>query len=85
MPLRFTRRILDHLAHPGYRPSKVGDTARGLRVDREDQALFDEAIERLGAEGRIEIDRDGLVRLPTWGNEVVGTFRLNRRGFGIEH
>lgn len=83
MPLRFTRRILDHLAHRGYRPSKVGDTAKGLRVDREDQALFDQAIERLSTEGRIEIDRDGLVRLPTWGDEVVGIFRLNRRGFGF--
>ncbi len=83
MPLRFTRRILDHLAHTGYRPSKVGDTARELRVDDEDQSLFDQAIGRLQSDGRIEIDQKGLLRLPTWGDEVVGVFRLNRRGFGF--
>ncbi len=83
MPLRFTRRILDHLAHTGYRPSKVGDTARDLRVDAQDQPLFDQAIGRLESDGRIEIDRHGLLRLPTWGDEVVGVFRLNRRGFGF--
>ncbi len=83
MPLRFTRRILDHLAHSGYRPSKIGDTVRDLRVDGEDRPLFDEAVQRLEADGRVEIDRMGLVRLPAWGDEAVGIFRLNRRGFGF--
>ena len=50
MPIRFTRRILDHLAHRGYRPSAVGETARELRVDADDRAVFDEAIERLESE-----------------------------------
>ena len=83
MPIRFTRRILDHLAHRGYRPSPVGDTARELRVDADDQAVFDEAIERLEGEHRIEIDSRGMVRLPSLGDEVVGGFRLNARGFGF--
>ncbi len=83
MPLRFTRRILDHLAHPGYRPSPVGDVQRDLRVDAEDQPLFAEAIERLESEGRVELDPQGVVRLPSWGDEAVGGFRLNSRGFGF--
>ena len=74
MPLRFTRRILDHLAHPGYRPSPVGDVQRDLRVDAEDQPLFAEAIERLESEGRVELDPQGVVRLPSWGDEAVGGF-----------
>ena len=83
MPIRFTRRILDHLAHPGYRPSGVNDTARELRVEADDRAVFDEAIERLEREHRVEIDHAGTVRLPSLGDEVVGGFRLNARGFGF--
>jgi ribonuclease R len=83
MPLRFTRRILDHLAHPTYRPSTAGEAAADLQVDGEDQALFAEAIEQLQERGRLEIDREGRLRLPTYGVEVVGGFRLNARGFGF--
>lgn len=83
MPLRFTRRILDHLAHANYRPSPVKQTARELRVAAEDEALFTEAIRRLQDDGRLEIDPAGLVRLPSYGDEVVGELRLNARGFGF--
>ncbi|MHC4415618.1 MAG: ribonuclease R family protein [Planctomycetota bacterium] len=83
MPLRFTRRILDHLAHPSYPASFPDDAARDLRVSREDEALFQEAIEQLQAQGRLETGPDGRLRLPSYGDEVVGEFRLNARGFGF--
>ena len=82
MPLRFTRRILDHLAHPSYRPSPAKDTARVLRVEPEDDELFREAVKRLESEGRVDAS-GGLLRLPGYGDEIVGKFRLNARGFGF--
>ncbi len=83
MPLRFTRRLLDHLAHPGYRPSTVKDAARLLRVEADDMALFESAVGRLAEQGRIEIDRGGLLQLASYGDEIVGEFRLSQRGFGF--
>ncbi len=83
MPLRFTRRLLDHLAHPGYRPSTVQEAARLLRVEPPEMALFEGAVRKLGEQGRIEIDRGGLLQLAGFGDEVIGEFRLNPRGFGF--
>ena len=83
MPLRFTHRILDHLAHVKYRPAAVTDIACDLRVPPEDEAVLQQSIQQLAEQGRIVIDRDGLVRLPGFGEEVIGAFRLNARGFGF--
>jgi len=83
MPLRFTRRIVEHLSHASYKPAPARDVARDLRVDPEDQAVFEQAVEILQKDGRIDLDRDGRLRLPAYGDEVVGRFRLNARGFGF--
>lgn len=83
MPLRFTGRIVAHLTHTNYKPVDAGAIAKDLRVDRESREAFDEAISILQSEGKIEIDNRGVVRLPGFGDEVVGTFRLNNRGFGF--
>ena len=83
MPLRFTNRILDHLGHSHYRPSVPKAIARDLDVEADDRPFFDEAIEMLTDDGRIEIGRDELVRLPSYPDEIVGYFRLNARGFGF--
>ncbi|MEE8156050.1 MAG: hypothetical protein V3T53_13945, partial [Phycisphaerales bacterium] len=64
MPLRFTNRILDHLGHSHYRPSVPKAIARDLEVEADERPFFDEAIEMLTDEARIEIGRDELVRLP---------------------
>jgi ribonuclease R len=37
----------------------------------------------LGADSRIDVGSDGRIRLPEYGDEVVGRFRLNPRGFGF--
>jgi len=83
MPLRFTTRILDHLAHERYKPSRADDLARDLRIAPADRAAFDQAVAKLEEEGKLRRGRDGLVRLPEFPDEVVGKFRLNPRGFGF--
>jgi len=83
MPLRFSNRILDHLKHSAYRPSLAKVIARDLRVDSNDRHAFDEAIKHAVAEGIIEIGNDDCVRLPTLSDEITGTYRSNKRGFGF--
>ncbi len=83
MALRFNLRILDHIAHERYKPSTVQAIARELRIPDEEVAEFEKAVRQLASEDKLRIGRDGLVRLPTYPNEVVGKFRLNPRGFGF--
>jgi ribonuclease R len=86
MPLRFTQRILDHLAHPTYRPSFVKAIARDMRIAMEDREAFHEALDNLAAQGRIIVGHDELVRLPSYSasaDEVTGKFKLNPKGFGF--
>ncbi|MFO0963868.1 MAG: VacB/RNase II family 3'-5' exoribonuclease [Phycisphaerales bacterium] len=83
MSLRYFQRILDHLAYDNYRPTELPELRRQLRVEEEDAAEFDAAVESLAGEGRVEVGGDGKVRLPRYGDEVEGTLRLNARGFGF--
>jgi ribonuclease R len=83
MPLRFTHRILEHLAHARYRPSTPKELAHDLAVEPDERDLFEEAVAQLVEDGRLEMGDDGRARLPEYGAEVVGTFRLNARGFGF--
>lgn len=83
MPLRYTGRILDHLAHAHYKPSTPQEIARQMRVGSEDQLTFEAAIDHLAQEKKLRIGKDGRVRLPSFGSEIVGRFRLNERGFGF--
>ncbi len=83
MPLRFTSRILEHLAHARYRPSTPDHLARDLQVAPADMDVFREAVKRLADEKLIEVGRDGLVRLPAYGEELIGRLRLNPRGYGF--
>ncbi len=83
MPIRFTHRILEHLAHSGYRPASQKQIAREMRVEDDEREVFKEAIARLRDEGKVAVGEDDHVRLPTMGDEIVGRFRLNARGFGF--
>ncbi|MDY7109910.1 MAG: VacB/RNase II family 3'-5' exoribonuclease, partial [Planctomycetota bacterium] len=83
MPLRFTHRILEHLAHARYAPATAKAIAADMGVDPDDRELFDEAIKRLEDEGRIVIEPGGRLRLPPMPDEITGRFRLNARGFGF--
>ncbi len=83
MPLRYTQRILDHLAHALYQPSSASDIARDMRIESDERAAFRDSIAQLVEEGKISQDEGGFISLPNFGDEVVGWFRLNARGFGF--
>ena len=83
MSLRYTQRILEHLAHENYRPSTVRDIARDMRVESDDLPQFEESLHALGMQGRLLISDDDLVRLPSYESEITGKFRLNPKGFGF--
>jgi ribonuclease R len=79
--------VIEHLAHDTYRPAEIGEVARDMRIDPDDRAAFDQAIDMLVEEGRLIIGRDQRLRLPTLGDaedlEITGSFRLHPRGFGF--
>lgn len=83
MPLRFTQRILQHLAHDIYHPVPIRELAKEMRIDAEQRELFDEAIRQLDERGDIEIDATGRVRLPAAPDELAGMLKVNARGFGF--
>jgi len=83
MPLRFTHRILEHLAHAAYEPASARAIASDMRIEADDRDLFQHAIEQLVEEEKIVIESAGRLRLPPMPEQIVGRFRLNARGFGF--
>lgn len=83
MPLRYTKRILDHLAHANYEPEPADAIADDMNIPEEDRGAFHEAVSMLVEEKKLLIGKDKRVQLPEFGDEVVGELRLNRRGFGF--
>jgi ribonuclease R len=83
MPLRFTHRILEHLAHARYAPASAKTIAADMGIEPDDRELFQQAVDRLAAEGRIVIESGGRLRLPPMPEQITGRFRLNARGFGF--
>ncbi len=82
MPLRYTARILDHLAREDGRRASIHDLARALRAEGDDKDVLREAVQMLVDQGRVE-ESNERVRLPAMGDEVVGIYRQTRRGFGF--
>ena len=70
MPLRFIQRIEDHLAYDNYRPVDIDEARKQMRVSTDDAEAFAGAVERLTAEGRLEVGPDGKLRLPRYNDEV---------------
>jgi ribonuclease R len=83
MSLRFTQRILEHLAHEAYRPATVAELAADMRIDDEHLDEFSGALDALVAEQRIEKNKSSQFKLPQMPEEIVGVLRLNPRGFGF--
>ncbi len=83
MPIRFINRLLDHLSHEGYRPTTIRNIVKDLRIAQEDRRAFDDAILKAEEDGLIELGRDDCVGLPALPDEIVGTYRSNKRGFGF--
>ncbi|MFG0258431.1 MAG: ribonuclease R family protein [Phycisphaerales bacterium JB043] len=83
MPTRFFDRILRRLTtHPeGY--AHIRDLAQELRIDDADFPDFEAAVQQLAERGEVLFGTDRILELPPPGDEVVGTFRKNPKGFGF--
>ncbi len=82
MPLRYTRRILDHLAREDGRAADVHELARAMCAQGDDKEAVREAIGQLLEEDAIE-ESGERVRLRPMGEEITGVFKATRRGFGF--
>ncbi len=87
MPLRFKSRLLTHLKHESYTPSRLGDLAKDLNIPGEELADFTAAVQTFAQEGLLVVASNGHILLPSLADapngEVVGTFRKNQKGFGF--
>ncbi|MHC4975365.1 MAG: ribonuclease R family protein [Planctomycetota bacterium] len=83
MPTRFIDRIIKRLStHPeGY--AHIRDLAQELRIDDADFPEFEQAVTELSERGEVLFGTDRIIELPPPGDEVVGTFRKNPKGFGF--
>ncbi|MEC8320878.1 MAG: VacB/RNase II family 3'-5' exoribonuclease [Planctomycetota bacterium] len=83
MPTRFTGRILAHLAHDSYRPALVADIERQMQIEPDDRRVFEQAVELLESEGRVETGSDEKLRLVSYGDEMEGVIKVTARGFAF--
>ncbi len=83
MPDRFTQRILNYLAHERYRPSDIATLARDLNIDDDCLDEFAKAVNEVIKQGQAVWGTGDTLVLPPPGREMVGSFRLNPRGFGF--
>ena len=82
MPLRYRRRILDHLARDSGRWATAHDLAKSFRVGYDQMDVLQGAIAGLIRDEVLVADGDRL-QLPKIGPEVEGVYRGTRRGFGF--
>ncbi|MFG0273839.1 MAG: RNB domain-containing ribonuclease, partial [Phycisphaerales bacterium] len=82
MPLRYKARILKRLQTLDEKQSQIRELAEELRVDEADYAEFQQAVRQMADAGEV-LFADELVMLPPPGEEVVGVFRGNPKGFGF--
>ena len=83
MPLRYTSRIVAVLKKYEAGEADVDTLARELGVPAEDLPVLRTAIEQLLEEGHLVATDENWVGLPPLGEEIVGEFRKNPRGFGF--
>ncbi|TVQ33125.1 MAG: VacB/RNase II family 3'-5' exoribonuclease [Phycisphaeraceae bacterium] len=83
MPERFKARILQHLSHEKYTPSLTAQLAEDLGVDEADMDEFQTAVAQLADAGQVLVSEADRIALPPLGDELVGVFRRNPRGFGF--
>lgn len=82
----FKRRLLEHLRHDSYTPSRLDELVRQLGIDEDERPRFEQEIRDLADSAIIEIGPTGLIQLPSLasrGDEITGRFSRNPRGFGF--
>ena len=68
MAFNWRARILEHLAHAAYRPTRLRELERMIRVPDAESTSFRESMLGLQDEGAIEIAGEDTVRLPRMGD-----------------
>ena len=80
---RYSFRILQHLSDRRYEPRRTPQLAQDLGIAGEELEPFRRAVEELIDEGQVVLGASDTLALPPPGREMVGSFRLNERGFGF--
>ncbi|TVQ77333.1 MAG: VacB/RNase II family 3'-5' exoribonuclease [Phycisphaeraceae bacterium] len=83
MPLRYKHRLMAHLGHKTYSPMPIEQLAEDLGIPEGEREDFKAAVEDLSRNGHVIVGDQNLVTLPPIGQEMVGTFKRNPRGFGF--
>jgi len=89
MPAPLEGKILNELKAPDYTPVRPQELARQIDAhDDDNYPAFREALKQLVHEGRAVLGQHGTIVLPTQrtgahSDEILGTFRQNRKGFGF--
>lgn len=83
MPNRFAKRILDHLADRRYQPRNLRHLIDDLGITSEQRADFVKAVEDLLKNDQLVCGSEDTIGLPPVGDEIIGRFRSNERGFGF--
>ncbi|MFG0248647.1 MAG: ribonuclease R family protein [Phycisphaeraceae bacterium JB051] len=83
MSERLEKRILEHVSDQRYQPTQVHLLAKALGIEPTDEDTFREAVTHLLDSGQVVHGAANSICLPPMGREVIGTFRLNERGFGF--
>jgi ribonuclease R len=75
--------ILQFIKSTDYRPQKLRALARSMGISGNEYGDFHLAVKGLRKTGRLALGSDNVVTLPQPSGNIVGTFRLNPRGFGF--
>jgi len=78
-----SRRILDHLSDSRYQPRQTRQLAEELGIDDDKYDDFARAVAHLIEDGHVILGAAEAVVLPPPGRQMIGSFRLNERGFGF--
>jgi len=83
MSSRYIVRLVAHIRHEEYAPASIETLRDDLGVPPAEADDFAAAVHQLRDSKRLTIDEHGLVKLPTMGATLVGSFRKNAKGFGF--
>ena len=76
-------RILNFMAEKAYRPLKIRELAKGMKIPEEHYRAFRRTVRSMLQEGSIVKIRKNRLGLPEKLNLVVGKLTLNKSGFGF--
>ena len=76
-------KILNFMAEKAYRPLKIRELAKGMKIPEEHYRAFRRTVRSMLQEGSIVKIRKNRLGLPEKLNLVVGKLTLNKSGFGF--